>query len=589
VVISCVMTDGTEAKVFISYAHDDGGPLAVRLRQDLIREGWTVWLDSARLKGGVSWTVEIEVALDSSEIVLALLSHGSYLSDTCRAEQLRSLRKGKCVIPLLAEVDAERPIHLESKQYLDFSPAASYDAAFAKLAESLREKNGVTLDSRFHRTWITVPPLPPNYIERNADLQSLRALVLRDGAPRRVALTALKGMAGIGKTVLAQALCLDEIIQAAFPDGIVWIPVGKDPRDPVPLLREAGRAIGDSLERYDSVQSASNSLRNCLRDKSALIVLDDIWDARDVAPFLFDSPRSSLLITTRDARAAVALGAQQQELAVLTSEQSLQLISLWSGYDREQLPAEAADLVRECGCLPLAVAMVGAQLRGKPDRWGHVLQKLQNADLDRIRQSFPEYPHPDLLRAIDVSMDAIPESLRARYLDFGVFPEDCAIPEAAVATLWELDDYDAADAIDQLVDLSLLTRDGDQRLRVHDLMLDYLRRRLGLDSLIRKHCDLLERYAERSEGRWPQGPNDGYFFENLIWHLRSAGRQDEALRLVLGFDWMEAKLKACGITPLLGDYDWFASRDENARLRTLRIWLRKLRQDAAEPRFAFEC
>jgi hypothetical protein len=261
------MTDGAEAKVFISYAHHDGGPLAVRLRQDLIRQGWNVWLDSARLTGGVSWTVEIEVALDSSEIVLALLSRGSYLSDTCRAEQLRSLRRGKCVIPLLVEPDAERPIHLESKQYLDFSSAAYYDNAFAKLVESLREKNGATLDIRFHRTWITVPPLPANYIERSADLQSLRALVLRDGAPRRVALTALKGMAGIGKTVLAQALCFDEIIQAAFPDGIVWIPIGKDPRDPVPLLREAGKAIGDSLGGYDSVQSASNRLRNCLRDK----------------------------------------------------------------------------------------------------------------------------------------------------------------------------------------------------------------------------------------------------------------------------------------------------------------------------------
>ena len=71
-------------------------------------------------------------------------------------------------------------------------------------------------------------------------------------SPRRVALTALKGMAGIGKTVLAQALCLDEVMQAAFPDGIIWIPIGKDPRDIVLLLREAARAIGDSLDGYDN-------------------------------------------------------------------------------------------------------------------------------------------------------------------------------------------------------------------------------------------------------------------------------------------------------------------------------------------------
>jgi len=29
---------------------------------------------------------------------------------------------------------------------------------------------------------------------------------------------------------------------------------------------------------------------------------------------------------------------------------------------------------------------------------------------------------------------------------------------------------------------------------------------------------------------------------------------------------MQAKLDACGITPLLADYAWFAPRDDNARL-----------------------
>jgi len=100
-----------------------------------------------------------------------------------------------------------------------------------------------------------------------------------------------------------------------------------------------------------------------------------------------------------------------------------------AGCQPSQLPPEAGEIIRECACLPLAVAMVGAQLRGKPDRWRKVLQKLQNADLDRIRQIFPEYSHPDLLRAIDVSMEALDDDLRGLYLDFALFPEDCPIPE----------------------------------------------------------------------------------------------------------------------------------------------------------------
>jgi WD40 repeat protein len=359
---------------------------------------------------------------------------------------------------------------------------------------------------------------------------------------------------------------LDEIIQAAFPDGVVWLNVGKDPRDLVPLFREAARAVGDSLEGYESLQSASNRLRNHLRDKAVLLVLDDVWDPHDAAPFLIDSPRSRLLITTRDARIAVSLGARQQALDVLTWEQSLQLISLWSDCPISGLPPEATEIVRECGCLPLALAIVGALLRDKPDRWKNVLQRLRNADLDKIRQSFPEYPHPDLLRAIDISMDVLDEKVRKRYIEFAVFPEDSPIPETAIRTLWRLDQYEAEDTVDQLVDLSLITRDSDHNLRMHDLLLDYVRRRLGLEKLREAHNNLLKAYSEQCPLHWSDGPRDGYFFENLTWHLRNAGRADEALGLVLDFRWIDAKLRASGVISVLSDYEWCASDNPDAKL-----------------------
>lgn len=575
------MATTSNPSVFISYAHQDASDIACRLQQDIAEAGCEVWLDVPRLSGGTSWTAEIERALDASEVVLALLSRGSFLSDTCRAEQLRSLRTGKCVIPILTQQDADRPIHLETRQYLDFSRGESYPEKFQQLLGEIWRREGATLSPQFRRTYSTVPPLPANFIERPQEMAALRAAVIGDGGTRRIALTALKGMAGIGKTVLAQALCLDEITQAAFPDGVIWLSVGKDPRDLLPLFRETARAIGDPLDGYDTLQSASNRLRTGLRDKAVLIVLDDVWDARDAAPFLMDAPRSRLMITTRDARIAAALGANQQELDVFTWEQSRQLIALWANCDLDKLPPEADEIIRECDNLPLAVAMVGAQLRGKPDRWKNVLQKLRNADLDRIRQSFPDYPHPDLLRAIEVSLEALTEEQRTRYLDFAVFPEDASIPEAAVRTLWRLDQFDTEDAVDQLVDLSLLTRDESKRLRVHDLLLDYLRRRLGTERLVERHNELLQSYFQQAQQHWSDGPRDGYFFENLVWHLRNARRADEALQLLSDFRWLDAKLRACGVVSLLADFEWYGSRDENARLlqETLRLSAHVLNAD----------
>src|SRR5262245_21477929 len=99
-------------KAFISYARKDGAALAQRLQKDLTAKGFDVWLDTKRITVGATWTREIEQALDACKVALALLTPGSYVSEICRAEQLRALRKGKRVIPLLAQAGSDVPLHL---------------------------------------------------------------------------------------------------------------------------------------------------------------------------------------------------------------------------------------------------------------------------------------------------------------------------------------------------------------------------------------------------------------------------------------------------------------------------------------------
>jgi hypothetical protein len=99
-------------RVFISYARKDGRELALRLQGDLGARGFEVWLDTSEIEGGASWGAAIEDAIEACGAALALLSHGSFVSEICRAEQLRCLRKHKRVIPLLVQADAERPLQL---------------------------------------------------------------------------------------------------------------------------------------------------------------------------------------------------------------------------------------------------------------------------------------------------------------------------------------------------------------------------------------------------------------------------------------------------------------------------------------------
>ena len=501
-------------RVFISYAHGDGAKLAQCLQKDLNEKGFDTWLDKQRLAGGASWTKDIETALDEAEYVLALMTTGSYVSEICRAEQLRALRKKKCVIPLLAQDGTEIPLHLETKEYRDFRTNESYRTAFSELLDDIHRKRGITLDDtrdvvidektgairkatdeeirdgkkthkeefrqKFRETnYVTVPPLPVNFVDRPEELAALRDALFTDEGGRHIALTALEGMGGIGKTVLAQALCHDEVVQQAFPDGVIWITIGKESMfDVVTRMREVGKALGDDLSRYENELGAKNQYRSTIANKAALIVADDVWDATALDPLRAESsPRSRLLFTTRDKSITAAVGAYEHIVDLLTYKQSRDVLALWSRTESEKLPPLADDLIRECGRLPLALSMVGAMLRSKPlAMWNRVRDLLDNADLGKITAHFPDYPYPSLLAALQVSVDELDATTRERYLALAVLLEDMPIAPAIQQCLWKVVESEAAETAGYILDLSLAQSGGvDGSFRLHDLQLDYVR------------------------------------------------------------------------------------------------------------------
>jgi len=154
--------------------------------------------------------------------------------------------------------------------------------------------------------------------------------------------------------------------------------------------------------------------------------VDDVWRASDVEPFIAESPRSRLLITTRDTSIGAWFGAREFTANLLTEDESRQVLAKWSGRTVEELPPLASEVIHECGYLPLALAMIGAQLRGRPPvLWNAALDHLRKADLEKIKAQFPE-PHTTLFRAIQVSVDALDATARERYLALAIRLEDMA-------------------------------------------------------------------------------------------------------------------------------------------------------------------
>ena len=499
-------------RVFISYARKDAARLATMLQQGL-QQDHDVWLDNNHIAGGATWTVKVEKAIDNCDIFLALLSPGSYVSDICRAEQLRALRCGKRLIPVLAAPGAERPPYFETANYRDFTafPPAPQQL-WQLLDDILTGRDVAVLPQKFRKTYVTAPPLPPNYIERPDALANLRNAVILDEPGPSIAVC---GMGGIGKTILAQALGHDEVVQQAFPDGIAWTTMGRDlAHNLTARVQEVRRALGDEPDPAETESQCIGRYRTLLEEKAALVIVDNIWRRADIEPFLAESRRSRLLFTTRDGAIAAATRAVEHRADRLTFDEARTLLAHWAGYPPDAVPAEGADLVQECGQLPLVLSMTGAMLRGKPPAyWGHVLGLLRRSDLVKIRAQIPFYPHADLMRTIQVSVDALEESAHGHYLALAVLPDGMPAAPAVQQSLWGLNAGEAFETAEQFVSLSLAQRDAEGRgIRLHDLQLDWVCTqqldRAALDLIheaVRLSSDVIERdpgqFAPQMVGR----------------------------------------------------------------------------------------
>ena len=218
-----------------------------------------------------------------------------------------------------------------------------------------------------------------------------------------------------------------------------------------------------------------------MRHRAALIVLDDVWNAADVEPFRIESKRSRLLFTTRDLGLAANFGARTFTAALFSEGEAREVLARWADVTAEKLPPQATHVIDECKHLALALAIIGAQLRGKPvEYWDVVLSYLRSADLTRIRARFPE-PHTSLVRAIDVSFEALQKedaAIARHYLALAVLLEDMTAVPVIQQTLWNVDRATAFETANRLVELSLATRDPQTGgIQLHDLQLDYVRMR----------------------------------------------------------------------------------------------------------------
>ncbi|MBN1810840.1 MAG: hypothetical protein JXA14_03295 [Anaerolineae bacterium] len=395
------------------------------------------------------------------------------------------------------------------------------------------------------------PPLPPHFIPRPEVSEILKARLLAeaDTAPGVLVVSAIQGLGGIGKSVLAAALAHDPDVQARFPDGILWVMLGQQPELHSLLSDWIVNGLRDYNYRPTTVETASTHLRTLFLDKAALLVVDDVWDPEHARPFLVGSPRCRVLITTRRADVADEVGADLHQMDIMTQAQSLALLAARLGRQLEEEEyKDALRLARLVGHLPLALELAAARV-ARGATWTGLCAALEEevARLEALDSARRRRKRATRLEAsFNLSLNALRADDGEAWEAFawlGVLPEDVTITAPMAATLWNVDRAEAGDLLELLWNDALLllgspVRIGEEEMpgyRLHDLLHDLARGLLtgdlpyGLEwSLEDGHATLLERYRVRTQdGLWHTLTNDGYIHSHLTWHMEQAGRVAE--------------------------------------------------------------
>ena len=214
---------------------------------------------------------------------------------------------------------------------------------------------------------------------REAELKQLDALLgqAAGGGPDEpggaVVISAVAGMAGVGKTALAVHWARN--VAGRFPDGQLYVNLrGYDAAGAAVTPEEVTgwflTALGVPASQIPADAPARSGLyRSVLAGRRVLIVLDNARDAAQVRPLLPGSAGCLVVVTSRSALAglAAAEGARPLRLGPLAEEEGVRLLAARLGPERVAAePGAVAELTAWCGHLPLALAVMAARAAADP-------------------------------------------------------------------------------------------------------------------------------------------------------------------------------------------------------------------------------
>lgn len=406
---------------------------------------------------------------------------------------------------------------------------------------------------------VALPAAPPVFIGRQHDLQ---ALAMRSAQHRMVTVV---GAPGLGKSTLALACA--HLRKPAYRDGVLWVDLLRDD-GPLPVVCAVAMALG-----MDPATDL-HTLLGLLRSTDLLLVLDNAEvDAAQAAAFcravLEGTERVALMVTSRKVlRVTGERVFRPPPLSVPDSAcdapEALEhgAVALFVDHARAQDqgfslgPHNVASVVALCqrlDGLPLALQLAAGRLA----MFG--IEPLTERLNDRFRlltrgtQAGPAR-HRSLRASMDASHDLLSdlERLVLRRLEpfEGGFSLDMVVSAVNDS---DLDVWAVADALETLVDHSLVTVEAGERPRYR------------LSENLRAYCQLLQQEADETDiARRQHARTLVQLFERAerAWHLMPDERwlaefAPELSNLRAAMDWCLIHEPASGVALLASSRELF--------------------------------
>jgi NB-ARC domain-containing protein len=441
------------------------------------------------------------------------------------------------------------------------------------------------------------PPVPEQFVERRILAGQILDLLRPVGEGGQV--ISLVGMAGVGKSTLAQWVASRPEIKTRYGHRVFWADMSGQSADALGAWQESVLTVLGHSRSIPDVTVRKSALRNALTDVGCLIVLDNISDVAQFEAFdVVAGTESAILLTTRDLDVH-RFGVNRVEVKPFDLDDpqeradSRKLLESYAGGRASEPLARADKVIEKCNGLPLALAICGALAREEDLSWSDIIAILDARELEKLAMRFTSYPHRSLLDAIATSLSRLDPHTQERFCELAVFAGKGPVPMAAAAKLWSCEgvtDSQARDYIELLARRSLLRYfRRSATFLLHDLMLDYAASGIG-SGLPALHAQIADAYLQSWGGIAAGLPGlgnvaglhgddaNGYGLAHVVSHLAAAG-QDNLLHALLAAEapdgpdenrWFVAQDQAGRANQYLHDVDraWQIAREATDRSLT---------------------